>query len=228
MKAQTKLIGIGAVALALGVAAYAFTASSEEVRPNFGAPFMRHGTDHMMGRGSGPVMMGMRHDSATMAQLRMIHELLINHDRIRRTVTNLPDGIRTETTSDNAEVAQLIKTHVSDMGRRVAAGDDPGLPMESPALRLIFRNKDKIRTSLETTAAGVIVVQTSDDPQTVAALQEHASQVSDLVQGGMHALHTAMMRNAAGTMQGGMGGGMMRHGMMHRRMAPGGMMRGPM
>ena len=40
-------------------------------------------------------MMGMRHDSAKMAQMRVIHELVVNHDRIERTVTDLPNGIRT-------------------------------------------------------------------------------------------------------------------------------------
>jgi hypothetical protein len=47
------------------------------------------------------------------------------------------------------------------MGERVKAGDDPGLPIESPALRAIFRNKDKIDTRYETTEKGVTVMQTS-------------------------------------------------------------------
>jgi hypothetical protein len=67
------------------------------------------------------------------------------------------------------------------------------------------------------------VVQTSDDPKTVAALQTHAAEVSDLVQGGMAALHTAMLRNGGGTM----GGGMMGNRGMHPPMLPGGR-HGPM
>jgi len=88
------------------------------------------------------------------------------------------------------------------MDQRVSAGNDPGLPMESPALHSIFRNADKVQTSIQTTTNGVIVVQTSTDPETVAALQEHASEVSDLVKGGMAAMRAAMMKNG------------MRHGMM--------------
>lgn len=95
------------------------------------------------------------------------------------------------------------------MGKRVAAGDDPGLPIESEALHSIFRDKDKIRTSYETTTKGIVVIQTSDDPKTVASLQSHAAEVTDLVQGGMAALHTAMM-NRRGTM---MRGPMMMHRM---------------
>lgn len=142
---------------------------------------------------------------------------VLNHDRITRTVTNLPNGIRTVTESDDPELAGLIKKHVADMGKRVGAGDDPGLPIESDNLHAIFRDKDKLHTTYETTAKGIIVVQTSDDPKTVAALQAHAGEVTDLVQGGMEALHTAMMKNHGGMMHGGMmHGPMMMRGMMHR------------
>jgi hypothetical protein len=208
------ITALAAGALALGIGAYAFTASSQEGH-RFGPPFMHHRGMGPMGGGVGPGMMGMGHDSATSAQLGVIHELIANHDRIRRTVTNLPDGIRTLTESDDPKVAEWIKTHVADMGRRVAAGDDPGLPIESPALHAIFRDKDKIRTTIETTEKGVTVVQTSDDASTIAELQKHAAEVTDLVQGGMSAVHTAMMRNAAGPMH----RGLMSHGPM---------MRGPM
>ena len=105
MKSRTKLIGFSAAALALGIATYAFAARSEEAH-SFGPPFMGHG---MGGGMMGSDMMGMAHDSATMAQLRVIHLLFVNHDRINRTVTNLPDGIRTVTESDDPEIAQLLK-----------------------------------------------------------------------------------------------------------------------
>ena len=129
---------------------------------------------------------------------------------------------RTVTESDDPQIAQLLKTHVADMMKRVAAGDDPGLPIESEALHTIFRDKDKVHISVEATASGVVVVQTSDDAKAVAALQEHAAQVSDFAAEGMRAVHTAMMKKMGGAMQGGMiGPGM--HGMMG-----GGMMRHPM
>ena len=53
----------------------------------------QHGPGHGMGAG----MMGMGHDSATTALVRSSHRLVMNHDRIRRTVTNLPNGVRTVT-----------------------------------------------------------------------------------------------------------------------------------
>jgi hypothetical protein len=215
MKFRAKLAGIAALTVALGVGVYAYTAHSQNGRPGFG-PFGMH----RMGPGMmamGPGMMGMAHDEATMSQLQVIHTMLVNHDRITRTVTNLPNGIRTVTESDDPALAAQIKTHVADMGKRVGAGDDPGLPIESEALHSIFRDKDKIHTTYETTAKGIVVVQTSDDAKTVAALQSHAAEVTDLVHGGMAALQTAMMKNHGGMMGGGMmHGPMMMRGMMHR------------
>ena len=215
MKTRTKVAGIAALTLVLGVGTYAFVAHSQEGRPGFGMHRMGRGMMGM-GPGMGIGMMG-GHDAATMSQLSAIHTLLANHDRITRTVTNLPNGIRTVTESDDAALAAVIKSHVADMGRRVRAGDDPGLPIESDAVHEIFRNKDKIKTAYETTDKGIVVVQTSDDPKTVALLQTHAAEVTNLVKGGMAALHTAMMKNHGGGTDGGMmRGPMMMRGMMHR------------
>jgi hypothetical protein len=213
MKTRTKLVGFAAAVLALGIGTYAFHARSEEAG-GFGSRFMHRGMGPGMMHGG---MMGMGHDSATMAQMRVIHTLFVNHDRIKRTVTKLPNGIRTVTESDDPQIAALLKTHVDDIMKRVGTGDDPGLPIESDALHSIFRDKDKIQTSVETTANGVIVVQTSDDTKVVAELQEHAAQVTDFAEEGMAAVHTAMMNKFGGQMPGGMmGPGMMHGGMMHR------------
>lgn len=234
MNTGMKLAALTAM-LALGAAGYAFAGSSEDDGPGFRPPFLHHGMRGMMGSrmGGPPMMMGMGHGSATMEEHGVIHQLLANHDRIQRAVTNLPDGVRTETTSDDPQVAEWIKTHVGKMTERVAAGDDPGLPIESHELHSIFRNKDKVRTTVETIDKGVVVTQTSIDAAVVAALQEHAKQVSELVKGGMAAVHTAMMANAGRAMGPGMMSGMMGHGMMfggggmHQRMMRGGGMMAP-
>jgi hypothetical protein len=152
----------------------------------------------------GMMGMGMMGGNATMDERGDIHGLLFNHDRIKRTVTNLPDGIRTVTESDDPEVAATIKKHVAEMGKRVEEGRDPGLPIESPALHSIFRDKDKIKTAYETTEKGIIVVQTSTDATAVKALQDHAAEVTDLAQRGMVAAHEAMMKNSGGMMGRGM------------------------
>lgn len=157
--------------------------------------------------GSG--MMGMMGGNATASERSDLHDLFANHDKIKRSVTHLPDGIRTVTESDDPEVAATIQKHVAEMGKRVEEGRDPNLPIETPALRAIFQNKDKIKTAYEATEKGIIVVQTSTDATTVKALQDHAAEVTDLAQRGMVAAHEAMMKN---------GGGMMGRGIMGRGM----------
>jgi hypothetical protein len=159
--------------------------------------------------GPGMMGMGMMGGNATDGERSDLHALFSNHDKIKRSVTNLPDGIRTVTESDDPEVAATIQKHVTEMGKRVEEGRDPGLPIETPALHAIFRDKDKIKTTYETTEKGVIVVQTSTDATAVKALQDHAAEVTDLAQRGMVAAHEAMMRN---------GGAMMGRGMMGRGM----------
>jgi hypothetical protein len=154
--------------------------------------------------------MGRGHDAALMAEMADIHELFANHDRITRTVTNLPNGIRTVTKSSDPRVAQIIREHVTSSRKRVETGNDPGLPIESEALRSIYRNYDRIHTTIEATAAGIVVVQTSTDQETVTALQQHASEVTDFITDGIAAIHAAMMKN----------GGMMQPGMHGRIMDP--------
>jgi len=161
-----------------------------------------HGAGHGMGQGMGQGMGAtMLHGGdATSAEVGDIHALFDSHEAIRRTVTNLPDGIRTLTESDDPKVAETIKRHVADMLTRVAQKRDPGLPIESPALRAIFENYDKIETDVETTETGVIVTQTSADAATVALLQTHAGEVTAFVKDGMEAAHNAMMKRMQGAM----------------------------
>ena len=142
-------------------------------------------------------MMGMGHDPQTMAEMGVIHELIVNHDRIKRSVTNLPDGIRTVTESDDPQITKWIKEHVASMKQRVSEKSDPGLPIESPALHSILKNGDKVKTAINTTEKGVLVTQTSTDPMIVAALQQHASEVTGLVRDGMAAIRSAMMTQSA-------------------------------
>ena len=161
------------------------------------------GMRRQMGPGMMGMGLGMMGGSATMDERRDLHDLFFNHDRIKRTVTNLPDGIRTVTESDDLRLAETIKKHVAEMGKRVEEGRDPGLPIETPALHAIFRHKDKIKTTYEVTDRGIVVVQTSTHAAAVKALQDHAAEVTDLAQRGMVAAHEAMMKN----------GGMMGRGM---------------
>lgn len=129
---------------------------------------------------------------------------------MRRTVTNLPNGIRTLTESDDPAVALRIKSHVSTTGAMVTAARDPNLPMSTPSVHGILQNGAKIERSATITPKGVLLTETSTDSVTVRLLQEHAAEVTDLVKRGMVAAHEAMMKGGGmdGMMGGAMGGAM--------------------
>ncbi len=146
--------------------------------------------------GGGPMAAGVQHDEAFRADMGLVHDMLTNHEGIKRSVTNLPNGIRTVTESDDPKVAQTIKAHVASMEQRLK--DGRVFNLFSPTIPVLFENKDKIKTTVEATQTGSVLVQTSDDPKVVAALQAHAMEVSELARDGM----AAMMRNARANMMG--------------------------
>ncbi len=145
----------------------------------------------MMGGG---MMMRGRGDSTSADIMRVVHELVMNHDKLRRTVVNLPDGIRTVTESDDPAMARQIKEHVASTGAFVTKGVDPNLPMSTPALHGVLSNGLRIVRQTVVTEKGVELTETSTDSATVALLQAHAAEVTDLVNRGMAAMHEAMMK----------------------------------
>jgi hypothetical protein len=176
-------LGIAGAA-ALGVALVAFA------HPQGMGPGMMMRAMH--GPMSGPALQ--HGDPAFAADMQLVHGMLQGHEKIRRTVTNLPDGIRTVTESDDPQVAGLIKSHVASMQKRLDEGRIFNL--FSPTLPVLFENKDAIKTAVEMTPKGAVVTQTASDPKVVAALQAHAVEVSELAQDGM----AAMMRAARARM----------------------------
>lgn len=130
------------------------------------------------------MMSGGRMDPSMREHMRPIRELLASHEHIRRDVEELADGVRTTTVSDRPEIADLIRTHVRQMEARVEAGDP--IRRMDPVFREIFENHDKIRIEVEDVAGGVRVRETSDDPQVVVLIRQHAIRaVSEFVADGM-------------------------------------------
>jgi hypothetical protein len=160
----------------------------------------------MQGMQHGPMGGAMQHerpmagmhsgDAAFQADMQLVHEMLAGHDKIKRSVENLPDGIRTVTESDDPQVAQALKAHVASMEQRLKDGRIFNL--FSSTLPVLFDNKDKIKTTVEMTEKGCIVTQTSADAKVVAALQAHAGEVDELAREGM----AAMMRGMRTRMMG--------------------------
>jgi hypothetical protein len=163
-------------------------------------PGMMHGMQHGAaegghGRMSGMVGMLTKQDAGSSADMGLVHDLLMNHTRIKRTVTNLPNGIRTVTESADPQVAQTIKAHVASMSQRLKDGRE--FNIFSPTLPVLFENRDKIESVVEVTEKGAVVTRTSTDAKVVAALQGHAREVTELAQEGPVAMMRGMMSRMA-------------------------------
>ena len=201
MKKSTKILVAAVAVSAVGlIGAYAIAQHG----PGFGhGPMaMRHGMGHGAGPGMGRGMMGMGQGTTTQTEQRELQDMFMNHDRIWRTVTELPNGIRTVTETDDPELAKTLVGHVAGMLTRVEEGRDPRLPIQSPMLEVILRNRDKIKTVTEPTTKGIAETQTSVDGETIAVLVEVAADVSDRVTRGMEAVYETMMRNVGARMRG--------------------------
>ncbi len=144
-----------------------------------------------MGPMAGSTAMLTKQDAGSAADMDLVHDLLFNNTKIRRSVTKLPDGIRTVTESDDPQVAQALKAHVASMSQRLQDGRE--FNIFSNTLPVLFENRDKIVSKVETTEKGMVVTRTSTDAKVVAALQGHAGEVTELVQDGMVAMRRGMM-----------------------------------
>lgn len=164
------------------------------------------GHDQMHARMHGPG--GMGHDETTMPGLRGLNaspeeseELAVmfrDFQSITRTVENLPNGIRTVTSSTNPDVMAALVSHVVGMIDRVEAKDDPQIMIQSPTLDIFFERAERLETTVDVTDDAIVVLQTSTDPQLVEAMHKHAAEVSDMALRGMDAVHDMMMQRMGG------------------------------
>jgi hypothetical protein len=126
----------------------------------------------------------------------VFHRLLERHDAIHREVEQLANGIRAITTSDDPEVAELIRDHVPAMHRRLREG----FPLRrwDPLYVAIFEHRDRIRMAIELLPNGVRVEETSADPFVVRLIQAHGEAVSAFARHGHEAAGRSSPMSAAG------------------------------
>jgi hypothetical protein len=181
--------------IAIAALAFAASAAAQSTGSETGRGQHKHGAaghTQMMGQGMGhgPTAMLTKQDANSAADMGLVMNLVHNNTRIKRTVTQLPDGIRTVTESDDPKVAQDIKAHVASMTGRLKEGRE--FNIFSSTLPVIFDNAKNIKSVVEMTDKGAIVTRTSTDAKVVAALQAHAGEVTELVQEGPVAFHRGM------------------------------------
>lgn len=141
-------------------------------------------------------MPGLRGANATAEESAELAVLFRGFRSMSRHVENLPNGIRTVTRSSDPLVMEALVSHAVGMIDRVGRKDDPAIFIQSPTLDIFFQRGDKIRSDVEVTDEGLVVSQTSDDPEVVTAMHAHAAEVTAMVEQGMHAVHQMMMHRA--------------------------------
>jgi len=126
----------------------------------------------------------MRMDGNMMRDMRVIRGLLMNHEKVRREVEEIPGGVRTVTTSNDPEIARLIRTHVHQMKDRMEEGH--AIRHMDPLFRELFEHHEKIEMEIENVPGGGRVTETSDDSKVTSLIRQHARKaVSEFVERGM-------------------------------------------
>jgi len=151
-----------------------------------------HGGHHMKGEHDEVNMPGLKGLNVKESETVEMMELFRGFSDIERSVENLPNGIHTITTAKTPELHQFLVSHVIGMIDRVEKKDDPKVFIQSPTLDIFFLRPESIKTKIDVTEKGIEILQTSDDPEMVKALQIHAAEVTDMVNRGMQAVHERM------------------------------------
>ena len=182
------LVALGCIAF-FGLGVYA----TAQMMSGHSGHHMNHGGNgqHQHDEVNMPMLNGKNTTQDEVAHMRILFQ---QHPSITRDVKNIENGIVTTTLSDDPKVADALINHVAEMITRVEQGDNPEVPIQSPTLSILFEQGDSIETEIEIVENGVIVTQTSDNSDVVAALQKHAGEVSDLAERGMVAVHEQMMK----------------------------------
>ena len=118
-------------------------------------------------------------------------DLFDRHTEIRRTVVEIPGGVRTITESEAPELVAQLQAHVASMYDHLERGAE--VRCMSKTLPTLFRHADGYRRRLMTTPKGVVVTETSSDPRLARIIREHAQEVTGFVREGMPAMMGGMM-----------------------------------
>ena len=118
-------------------------------------------------------------------------DLFDRHAEIRRTVEEIPSGVRTITESDSPELVAQLQTHVSNMYGHLDQRAE--VTCMSDSLPTLFHHANGYRRQLTLTSKGVMVTETSSDPALTSAIRKHAQEISGFVRDGMPAMMRGMM-----------------------------------
>ena len=180
-----KLIAVPLAAVTLGLAGVGAVAVAHQPPAAGGPRGMCGGPGIGPGAGHGREMPGHGGDmSGPGGDMMGIHFLFAHRDEIRRTVVQIPNGVRTTTEADDPAVAAQLQEHVRAMYARLKDGRP--INARDPLFAALFKNADKIDVKIEPTAHGLTVSETSSDENVTKLIRRHAEVVGQFIANGMH------------------------------------------
>ena len=128
----------------------------------------------------------------------VIHSLFAEHDKVKREVEMTDTGYRASTTSEDAEVAEMIQTHVAQMESRLEGG--MGVRHWDPAFAELRAHYDDMEIAIEKIDGGIAVLVTGKTDDAIKVAKNHARIITGFVEKGgeqMHATHEAVLADSA-------------------------------
>lgn len=142
---------------------------------------LRTNTFGIPAAGAQPPMMGMSEEG-----MRGAMALFARHTELRRTVEEIPGGVRATTESTAPDLVAQLQGHVSSMYGHLDRGAE--VSCMSQTLPTLFRRAGDYQRHLSFTPTGVVVTETSSDPEMTAVIRAHAVEVTGFVNDGMSAM----------------------------------------
>jgi hypothetical protein len=127
-------------------------------------------------------------------------EMFNRHGEFRRTVEDIPGGVRTTTESDSPDLVAQLQGHVSTMYSHLEQRAE--VMCMSQSLPTLFARASDYQRQITFTPKGIVAVETAGDPDMTRAIRAHAREVTGFVVDGMPAMMKGMMGNG---MMAGMG-----------------------
>lgn len=183
-------LGFALALLGLGPVPAARASATKEQPTSHHCPRCRaedcwhHGQRGAGGPGRGYGAMG---DGPNRPAMENAHFLIDHHQHLRRTVEDVPGGVRTRTTTDDPTLTDRLREHVQEMADLLDEGGR--IRNWDPLFNEIFDHRDAIDIEIRDIDHGVEVVETSEDEQVIALIRAHARKVEEFVARGRAACH---------------------------------------
>lgn len=117
-------------------------------------------------------------------------QLLHNHASLKREVQEIPNGVKTTTTTTDSQVLALLRRHPREMYAFYETGGS--VRPRDPMFAELSRIADKVTMEFRDIENGIETIATSDDPEVVKLIRAHAAKVTEFVKRG----HAALMEGA--------------------------------